>query len=390
MLPTTRIRDTSLYVEVIGRGRPLLLMQGGPGADHCSMLPFREIAEECTLVFYDPRCNGRSVGAPVTSMTWENLTADADALREHPGFERWAVLGQSFGGHVALEYALRYPERVSHLALLDTGGEARWAQQHAPDVLARRGYSPATVRLARRFFSGRIALNEMMRGMMRCGGAYFHRPSPRLLVRELIAGRATRTRPEALIFAGRELLPGWSVMDRLAKIRAATLVIAGRDDFIFPPGHQVELAAGIPGSRLEIVERAGHNAPSGRAPDVMAAVREFVREPSARPGRGAGLEEVGAVHPTGLVRNHAIDEIPASHRDLVEFPPVAALTMLQGTVTRRHRSSGATLTASASGSTRCVASPRNGTCAAIPGRRSSVTTRGNRSATSRCGASSSR
>ena len=93
---------------------------------------FREFADQFTLVFYDHRCNGRSMGVPVSSMTWENLTADADALRERSGFERWAVLGHSFGGHVALEYALRYPDRVSHLVLLDTGGDSRWARDNAP------------------------------------------------------------------------------------------------------------------------------------------------------------------------------------------------------------------------------------------------------------------
>ena len=110
-MTTIKIRDASLYVEVIGHGEPLLLMHGGPGLDHVSLTPFRELVDRHTIVLYDHRCNGRSTGAPVTSMTRENLTADADALREELGFERWAVLGHSFGGHVALEYALRYPER---------------------------------------------------------------------------------------------------------------------------------------------------------------------------------------------------------------------------------------------------------------------------------------
>ena len=80
-----------------------------PALDHVYADAVPALADRHTVVFYDHRCNGRSTGAPVTSMTWENLTADADALREKLGFEQWAVLGHSFGGHVALEYALRYP-----------------------------------------------------------------------------------------------------------------------------------------------------------------------------------------------------------------------------------------------------------------------------------------
>ena len=164
------IRDVSLYVDVIGQGPPLVLMHGGPGADHWTMLPFQRLADRFTLVFYDHRCNGRSVGAPVSSMTWENLTADADALRERLGFETvGGARAIRSEGQVALEYALRYPERLSDLVLMDTGGDSRWAQQHAPGLLAERGFSPRTVRLAERFFDGRTAPWEFLPTLMRLG-----------------------------------------------------------------------------------------------------------------------------------------------------------------------------------------------------------------------------
>jgi proline-specific peptidase len=272
-----KVRDVSLYVDVVGHGYPLVLMHGGPSADHYSMLPFRAIADQFTLVFYDHRCNGRSVGAPVSSMTWENLTADADALRRTLGFDRWAVLGHSFGGHVALEYALRYPDRLSHLVLLDTGGDSWWSRQHAPDVLAERGYSARKVELVRRWFNGEFAPHEYFPIFMRIASVYQHDPSLRLLVRELKSGAwRTRFRPQALIFAGRHLLKGWTVMDRLGEITVPTLVMAGRDDFLFPPEHQLELAAGIPNARLRIIERAGHNPDSEQPAEVMDAVRDFI------------------------------------------------------------------------------------------------------------------
>src|SRR5215211_7193770 len=194
---TMPIRDVSLFVQVVGRGYPLLLMHGGPGADHWTMLPFRRLADRFTLVFYDHRCNGRSVGAPVSSMTWENLTADADALRQKLGFDRWAVLGHSFGGQVALEYALRYPYSLSRLVLLDTGGDSRWSQQNAADLLAKRGYSPEKVELVRRWFNGEFAPNEMFRILLRIGDAYYHHPSIWLLAREMIRGGWRSSSPVA-------------------------------------------------------------------------------------------------------------------------------------------------------------------------------------------------
>ena len=80
-----KIRDASPFVDVIGQGYPLLLMHGGPSLDHWSLASFRQCADQFTVIFYDHRCNGRSKGAPVSSMTFENLTADAEALREKLG-----------------------------------------------------------------------------------------------------------------------------------------------------------------------------------------------------------------------------------------------------------------------------------------------------------------
>jgi proline iminopeptidase len=261
-------------------------MHGGPGLDHCSLLPLRRLADRFTLVFYDHRCNGRSVGAPVESMTWENLTADAEALRERLGFERWAVLGHSFGGHVALEYALRYPDSLSHLVLMDTGADSRWPRDKAPGIVAGRGYGPQSVRAVRRVFRGQIEPNEMTVAMMRFLTAYYHRQGLSLLwllAREMLTGAwRTKTRPEPLIFAGRELMKGWSVMDRLGEIKVPTLVMAGRDDFLFPPEHQVQLAAGIPNARLRIVERAGHNPQSERSDEVMEAIKDFMTADAGR------------------------------------------------------------------------------------------------------------
>jgi proline iminopeptidase len=275
-----KIRDISLFVEVVGQGAPLLLMHGGPGADHCTLQQFRRLADRFTLVFYDHRCNGRSVGAPVDTMTFENLTADADAIREHLGFEEWAVLGHSFGGHVALEYALRYPDRVSRLVLLDTGGDSHWARDNAPRVLEERGFDPKTVHLVRRFFTGQVEPNEFLSALARLGDAYHFRKglSLGLLMLNDLAHGEWRCQPrgEPLVQAGRVLMNGWSVVDRLGEIRAPTLVIAGRDDFVFPPECQAGLATGIPNAHLRLVDRAGHNPHSEQTAEVMKAVRSFL------------------------------------------------------------------------------------------------------------------
>jgi proline iminopeptidase len=178
---------------------------------------------------------------------------------------------------VALEYALRYPDRLSHLVLLDTGGDSRWARENAADLLAKRGYSPKKVELVRRWFNGEFTPRAYYPILLRIGDAYYHHPSLRLTVRDLMHGEwHTKMRPEAMIFASRHLLKGWTVMDRLAEITVPTLVMAGRDDFVFPPECQRELAAGFDNARLQIIERAGHNPHDEQTAEVMQAVRDFI------------------------------------------------------------------------------------------------------------------
>jgi len=106
---------------------------------------------------------------------------------------------------------------------------------------------------------------------------YCHGSFLQLTIHDAIRGQwRSKMRPQAWIFAGRELWKGWTVMDRLSEILAPTLVMAGRDDVFFPPEHQGQLAAGIPRARLQIIERAGHVPYSERPAEVMAAVKDFI------------------------------------------------------------------------------------------------------------------
>jgi proline iminopeptidase len=277
-----QIRDASLFVKVMGQGYPLLLMHGGPSLDHTTLLPLEPLADQYTLIFYDHRCNGRSEGAEVSSMTFENLTADAEALRQTLGFEQWAVLGHSFGGNVALEYALRYPQSLSRLVLMNTGADQWWVNQNAPQILAKRGFSADTVQAARRFFNGQVTVDEYFPTLEKFLGAYAYHPSimynPTFLTvaQKIGLGPPMKLRPEALIFGYGQLLRGWTVMDRLHEIQVPTLVLAGRYCFLFPPEHQAILADRLPNAQLELVECAGHNPQMEQQAEVIRILRQFL------------------------------------------------------------------------------------------------------------------
>jgi len=265
-----------LFVETAGQGDPLLLMHGGPGLDHWTLEPLRRLAGRHTLVFYDHRCNGRSYGPPLASMTFENLTADAEALRIRLGIRRWAVLGHSFGGYVALEYALRYPESLSSLVLMDTAARSSWATENASRLLIERGWSPERAEYVRRWFNGEFEPREMLGMTMRLMGAYSYKASRLGMMAQLLHGRHMKLRTDTFIYSGRHMLKGWSVVDRLGEIGTPTLVLAGRSDFVFPPAAQAELSKGIAGARLQLIDRAGHSPHVEQPAQVVQAINEFL------------------------------------------------------------------------------------------------------------------
>jgi pimeloyl-ACP methyl ester carboxylesterase len=129
-MPVAHLNDTELFYVEVGEGLPCLVMHGGLGEDHSALHPWLDpLGDVMRLVYYDHRGNGRSGRPPTETITFEQLCSDADALREHLGFEEVAVLGYSFGGFVALEFALRYPEHLGHLILLDTAPTLNYAEE---------------------------------------------------------------------------------------------------------------------------------------------------------------------------------------------------------------------------------------------------------------------
>src|SRR5947209_7662697 len=127
------LNGVDIYYEVMGEGPPLVAVHGGPGmSDNRGYVEWlRPLADEFQVVSYDLRGCGRSSDAPDGSYSHADFVDDLDALRAHLGFDRFALLGTSYGGFIALEYALRHQDRLTHLILQDT------SPSHENEIAAR-------------------------------------------------------------------------------------------------------------------------------------------------------------------------------------------------------------------------------------------------------------
>jgi 3-oxoadipate enol-lactonase len=214
---------------------------------------------------------GHSNGAPAKTLI-RRLADDAAALLEDAGIASAHVYGLSFGGMIAQELALGFPERVRSLVLGATsaGGALRVApDDRTREFLRRRAEMPADEGLwAAVPYS--YALATRRRHAQRIG--------------EDIIERLRRPVAPAHHHAQRLAAIEHDASRRLHAIAAPTLVVHGEEDLIVPPANGRALADGVPSARLHLVPGAAHVYPTD-APEVDAEVVRFLLE---QPANGAG------------------------------------------------------------------------------------------------------
>lgn len=244
--------DTLLNHRIEGSGSapPLLL---GPSLGTSYAL-WDKVAPELSaahrVVRWDlPGHGGSSAGLIGPGATVGGLADLVIALADALGIERFAYAGVSLGGAVGLELAVRYPQRVSSLAVICSSahfnGAKAWEERAA---LVRSG-----------------GLAELAQS---ADSRWF---TPGFTVPELV--RAHRDADPGAYAACCDALAAFDLRDRLARIAAPTLLVAGREDPVTPPAHLREIADAVPGAGLVEIPGASHLAPAERPEAVLTALR---------------------------------------------------------------------------------------------------------------------
>ena len=263
-MPYAEAGEARVCYEVAGEGPRLLFISGSGGG----MWPSPELAaavrRRFTTVALDRRGLGETV-APDGPWTMADFANDAAAVLDAIGWQRCRVLGVSFGGMVAQEFALRYPQRVERLALVCTSsGEAGGSSYPliefadlSPEQRALRMFEVSDVRLRRAWQA------EHADEVQAAVGATAQR---------LPSDEQGRLRHRRLLEARSEM----DAHDRLPSIAVPTLIAGGRYDGIAPPQNQDALARQIPGARLEMFD-GGHGF-FATVPQALPAVLDFLAE----------------------------------------------------------------------------------------------------------------
>ncbi len=255
------VENARLKYVTVGRGPPLIVVPGGPGFPHTYLLdPLTELfAEQRQLTFYDPRGSGSSSGHEFAAgLTMRTFIEDLDAIRLTIEAERIDLMGHSFGGLLALYYALRHPDATRSLILVDSDPPTweDWNQFRA--VLAARRTQEETTRLdviqsSNGWEHDPEVVQEYFRLLLR---PYFANPE---LARRLTFGFDENSFQKLGVTsqAVRDDLGEWNVVDELSSLQLPVLIVTGERS-IFPLAAAEVLHAALPMSQLEVMLGVGH------------------------------------------------------------------------------------------------------------------------------------
>jgi len=267
-MPIVRANGVVLKYEIKGRGEPLVLISD-LGSDMTTWgLQVAEFAYDNFVISFDNRGVGGS-DAPDGPYSVEMLAQDTLALMDVLGVEQAHVLGTSLGGMVGLEMAVSRPNRVRSLTLAATSARMtqrwRFVMETALSAAAK-GVDQETIT---RFLLPWTYSDHMLMGGKRLEG--------------LVKARAVRARQQSFQALASQIAAcsSFNGAEMLGKVRAPTLVIAGKHDLLTPIYCSEELVHGIAGARLEILE-GGHGLHTEAAEAFNVAVMRFLREVDGR------------------------------------------------------------------------------------------------------------
>jgi L-proline amide hydrolase len=241
-------------------GPPLLVIHGGPGMAHNYLRDLDPLGENRAVVYYDQTgCGLSDRPADPTLWTLGTFVDEVDTVRDALSLDRVHLLGQSFGGWIALEYALRQPAGLASLILANTCASIPLLQTEVARLIDALpdGAISAAQRFNTRHVLGTDAMPDHFRqAAQNINGAIY----------DAMMGAEWS-------FSGS--LAGWDVTDRLGELHLPTLVLSGRDDEMTPDAVRPMVEA-IPGATWMIFEDSAHLPMVTETAAFLTAVGEFL------------------------------------------------------------------------------------------------------------------
>jgi proline iminopeptidase len=283
-----------IYYKTLGKGEPLVIVHGGPGASHDYFLPYLiPLARTNKLVFIDERGSGRSSGLEDPSgYTVENMVEDVEAVRVALNLGKINLLGHSYGGVLAQAYAFKYPQNLNHLILCSTFHSTKMLNEVFQKMLAAmspelRGRIQKMEKAGlfghgKDYEKNRYTSDYMIAAWGEGYYPYLYQKRPDPNYDPMAAGNTSWALYREMWGSHGEYIVDGNLVsveytDRLGSITVPTLITVGDHDECDPSIAQ-EMQSKIPGSKLVVLPESGHMTFVDQPTMFLQAVDQFVHD----------------------------------------------------------------------------------------------------------------
>lgn len=275
---------TTLHVVVTknkklspAKSNVVFLLPGGPGANHSAdVMRSGELADYATLVYMDPRGCGESEKStnPDQDYTMDNYIKDVEEIRKQLGCKKIVVLGTSYGGAVAIGYALKYPNNLKKLILVATAASYRFM------AIAKRNLKKSgtaeQIAQAKKLWSGTFAnQREVQEYLTKLAPLYSDVAARKCANKSLLKFKPGLISYESLNLGFATFLRTYDYEHRLSQIKCPTLILAGDHDWIQPLQCSKIMAKKIKNSILKIYN-SGHSIGIDAHDEYVANIKSFL------------------------------------------------------------------------------------------------------------------
>lgn len=271
-----QINGVRTHLEIVGEGQPTVItLHGGPGIgdgdDNKNM--FKGLHDRFRFVYFDQRGNGRSDDADPCTYTHDQIVEDTETIRDFIGEDKVILSGGSYGGILAMEYALKYPDRVAGMILRGTAASSE-LQMYAFKNALQADLPGINEQMLRNLFFGHMQDDEDLKTHFSYIYPLYSKKYTPEKAKKLFERKQFRSKTHNAFF--QHAFPRYDIRNRLGDIVAPTLILAGKHDWITPLRFAQELADGIPGAELVVFEEAGHSINSDMPEKFQRVVKEFL------------------------------------------------------------------------------------------------------------------
>jgi pimeloyl-ACP methyl ester carboxylesterase len=235
---TIKVNGRDVHYYTAGQGEPLVVIHGGGGDARTWRNNIVELSEKYTV--YAPDLPGYGGSQPLDGKYYiPELSAFLGSFASNLGLERFYLMGHSMGGGIALDYALKSPQKIKKLVLVSSlclGREiAFWVRLFSiPAFLRSMGLLTISILKGIKWMAERLNPAEFIMPL-----------SPASVT---IGGNITTLRQQSVVLE-----------NRLAEIAVPTLLVWGSRDPIVPVKHAYQAAKVIPDCHIKVFEKHGHN-----------------------------------------------------------------------------------------------------------------------------------